>query len=93
MVKKTINKIKEAASTIIIIITLLSGGATFAWCKIALPSVDKRIDKKQEPIVKELKSIGKALEYQNFMMMEGLSDSTLDNIDKKYIISNRGRAK
>ena len=57
---------------------------TFAWCKFAVPEIDKRIAAAQNPIVS-------ALEFQNFLMMESMPDSAIAAAEKKYITSQRGK--
>ncbi len=91
--KSWIVNIKENIVAIAVTLATLGGIATFAWSNIAEPRVNKMIDVKQAPVLKELVKIFNALEYQNFMMMEELSDSTLSSVNEKFVIKQRGSGK
>jgi len=80
MMAKLIQKIRDYSYIIGIVLT----GTTFAWCKFAIPEIDKRINAAQKPVVQ-------ALEFQNFLMMENMPDSLVERAEKKYLISQRGK--
>lgn len=81
-----VNKIATGTGSAALLLSLLGGGATFAWCKLARPDIDERIDIKQKGIIE-------ALEYQNFLKMETMTDEQVNAAEKKYLSFKKGSPK
>lgn len=77
MAKKAVEKVKEWLAIIVIVLSLISGGATFAWCKIAVPEVKKIAKKEQEETAILLQKLLEETEFQNYLIM---SEKTVDDI-------------
>lgn len=87
MMTKVISQLKqfkEILGIFIFILTFFSGAVAFGWCKFAVPEIDKRIDDKQSPVITELKSINRSLEFQTFVQMRNLSQPRYDSIMSEY---------
>lgn len=64
------------------VITLLG----LAWANLAEPRIDSKINCK-------LKPVEDALEYQNYLMMADMPDSTVQKAERMYLQSRKARGR
>ena len=79
MTKRAFEKTKNILATIALIVTLLSGGITFSWCKIIKPEIGKQISEEQRPIMDELFKIKGKIEFQTYLLTGNMSPGAYDS--------------
>ena len=94
MTKKLMQQLKDFKELLLIIsliATFVSVVGGFAWCKVIIPEVDKRIEVKQEPILKAIedvssgvKGLNRSLEFQTFVQLRLVDKPTYDSIFNEY---------
>jgi hypothetical protein len=77
---------KKRIIEIVTIIPIFCAGVAFSWTRLAIPDIDKRIKQSTDPIVE-------AINFQNFLIMATMPDSTIRIAEWRYSISKKGVAK
>ena len=63
-----------------------AGVIALCWAKLAVPEIDRRVDRKIDPVIE-------VMEYQNFLIMEQMPDDKVRSAEQKYTSYKRTRVR
>lgn len=78
-----LSQVKKFVSVFAAVIPVACAGTVFAWNNFALPDVDRRIKNATDPIIE-------AIEFQNYLLMATMSDSSIERATKRFTASRKG---